>query len=87
MAPKAKRAPVAAESNKTRRKSATAIHEAKYLSASAFARFSGMSRSTVWRLRRDGHLRFVRISSHLIRIPTSEIARLGKQSVVVKEPE
>jgi predicted DNA-binding transcriptional regulator AlpA len=64
-----------------RRKSALATNEAKYLSESAFARHTGMGRTTVWRLRKSGRLRYVRISPRLIRIPISEITRLGRQPV------
>ena len=82
MAPKATRAPAVMEStDKTHRKPAAAIHEAKYLSESAFARHTGMGRTTVWRLRKSGRLRYVQISPRLIRIPISEIARLGRQPV------
>jgi predicted DNA-binding transcriptional regulator AlpA len=82
MAPKTKRAPVAVEStNKPRRKPATDIHANRYLSESAWARFAGVSRTTVWKMRRDGLLRYVQISPRLVRIPTSEIERLGKLPV------
>jgi hypothetical protein len=64
-----------------RRKSALATNEAKYLSASGFARHASLGRSTVWRLMKSGRLRFVRISPTLVRIPISEVARLGRQPI------
>jgi hypothetical protein len=87
MAP-TKRAPVVAEStDRSHRKPATDIHAAKYLSASAFARHTSLARSTVWKMRKEGRLRYVQISPRLIRIPVTEITRLGKQFAAVKEPE
>jgi|SRR6516165_6306530 hypothetical protein len=82
MAPKATRAPAVMEStDKTHRKPAADLHAAKYLSASAFARHASLSRSTVWRMRREGKLRYVQISPRLIRIPLTELTRLGKLPV------
>jgi hypothetical protein len=83
MAPNTERAPVVAESTgKPHRKSALDINKAKYLSESAFARHTGMGRTTVWRLRKSGRLRFIRINPRLIRIPVSEITRLGREHAV-----
>jgi excisionase family DNA binding protein len=62
-----------------RRKSAEELAEAKYLSASAFARYASLGRSTVWRMMKRGQLRFVRIGPTLVRIPITELTRLGKQ--------
>ena len=70
-----------------RRKSAIDSNKARYLGASDFARFSTLSRSTVGRLMKSGRLRFVRISPHLIRIPVSEIQRLGRQPVATLADE
>jgi excisionase family DNA binding protein len=83
MAPK--RAVVAADycatepPDKPRRKSALDINKARYLSLSDFAKFAGMSRSTTWRLAKSGRLRVFRLGPRLVRVPTSEITRLGRQ--------
>jgi hypothetical protein len=80
VAPPAKRVPVAAEStNKTRRRSATAVHEAQFVSESQFARISGCGRTTIWRLRKSGKLKFIQISPRLVRIHISELGRLSRQ--------
>jgi predicted DNA-binding transcriptional regulator AlpA len=82
MAPK--RAVVAADCcateppDKPRRKTAFDENRTKYLSLSDFARFGGMSRSTAWRLAKSGRLRVFRLGPRLLRVPTSEIARLGR---------
>jgi len=75
------RRPVPRSKSVGRRKLALDLHKARYLSASDFARYAGMGRSTVWRLMRSGRLRFVRISPTLVRIPITEITRLGRQPV------
>ena len=77
--PKPTRAPVAVESS--HRKPATEIHATRYLSESGWARFAGVSRTTVWKMRKEGRLKYVQISPRLIRIATSELVRLGRQPV------
>jgi excisionase family DNA binding protein len=52
-----------------------------YFSQSAFARRLGVSRQTIWRWIQSGRLRCVRLSPQLVRIPVSEIERLGRQPV------
>ena len=69
------------------RKSAIDVNRTKYLSLSDFARFAGMSRTTAWKLAKSGRLRVFRIGPRLIRVPTSEVVRLGRQAVTVKTPE
>ena len=86
-----KRAVAAAEccatDDKPRRKSAIDVNKARYLSLSDFAKFAGMSRTTAWKLAKSGRLRVFRIGPRLVRVPTSEVVRLGRQAVTVKEPE
>jgi excisionase family DNA binding protein len=48
-----------------------------YESPDQFARRVGASRSTIWRMMRDGRLRWIRVGTRLRRIPTSEYERLG----------
>jgi excisionase family DNA binding protein len=69
------------DKRRRRRKSAEELAEAKYLSASAFARYASLGRSTVWRMMKSGRLRYVRLSATLVRIPITELARLGRQPV------
>jgi len=64
-----------------RRKLALDLSKARYLSMSDVARYAGMGRTTVWRLMKSGRLRFVRISPTLVRIPITELARLGRQPI------
>jgi excisionase family DNA binding protein len=52
-----------------------------YFSQSAFARRLGVSRVTVWRWIQEGRLRYVRLSPQIVRIPVTEIERLGRQHV------
>jgi excisionase family DNA binding protein len=73
--------PVPRSKSVGRRKLALDLHRARYLSMSDFARFAGMGRSTVWRLVRAGRIRSIRISQTLVRIPVTELERLGKQPV------
>jgi len=86
-----KRAVAAAEccatDDKPRRKSAIDVNKARYLSLSDFAKFAGMSRTTAWKLAKSGRLRVFRIGPRLVRVPTSEVVRLGRQAVTVKAPE
>ena len=70
-----------------RRKSALDLSRARYLSLSDFAKYAGMSRTTAWKLAKSGRLRVFRIGPRLIRVPTSEVVRLGRQAVTVKTPE
>jgi excisionase family DNA binding protein len=65
--------------NKRRRRKSAVVSDAQYLSAAEFARRLGVGRTTIWRLMRAGRLRFIRISSTLVRIPVSEYERLGRQ--------
>ena len=51
-----------------------------YLSQTAFAEHLDVSRVTVWRWVRDGRVRSIRISPSIVRIPVSEVERLGQQS-------
>jgi excisionase family DNA binding protein len=60
-----------------RRRRKPVTPDARYHSGAEFARRLGVSRVTVWRLMRDGKLRFVRISPSLVRIPVTEYERLG----------
>jgi len=46
-----------------------------------------MSRTTAWKLAKSGRLRVFRIGPRLVRVPTSEVVRLGRQAITVKEPE
>jgi len=62
--------------NKRRRRKSAVVSDAQYLSAAEFARRLGVGRTTIWRLMRAGRLRFIRISSTLVRIPVSEYERL-----------
>jgi len=77
-----KRAVAAAEccatDDKPRRKSAIDVNKARYLSLSDFAKFAGMSRTTAWKLAKSGRLRVFRLGPRLLRVPTSEVARLGR---------
>jgi len=86
-----KRAVAAAEccatDDKPRRKSAIDVNKARYLSLSDFAKFAGMSRTTAWKLAKSSRLRVFRIGPRLVRVPTSEVVRLGRQAVTVKAPE
>ena len=68
-----------------RRKSALDLSRA--LSLSDFAKYAGMSRTTAWKLAKSGRLRVFRIGPRLVRVPTSEVVRLGRQAITVKEPE
>jgi excisionase family DNA binding protein len=79
--PPPSRRPVPRSKSIGRRKLALDLHKARYLSMSDFARFAGMGRSTVWRLIKSGRLRHIRISATLVRIPVSELERLGKRPV------
>ena len=72
---------------KPRRRSAIDVNRTKYLSLSSFAEFAGMSRTTAWKLAKSGRLRVFRIGPRLVRVPTSEVVRLGRQAVTVKAPE
>jgi excisionase family DNA binding protein len=53
--------------------------EPAYLSQTAFAEHLDVSRVTVWRWVRDGRVRSIRISPSIIRIPLTEVERLGQQ--------
>jgi excisionase family DNA binding protein len=57
-----------------------------YFSISDFARCLGVSRVTVWRWLRDGRLKHLRFSSMIVRIPVSEIERLGREPVSKRPP-
>jgi hypothetical protein len=52
-----------------------------YLSQTGFAEHLDVSRVTVWRWVRDGRVRSIRISPSIVRIPISEVERLGQQPV------
>jgi excisionase family DNA binding protein len=71
-----------ATDDKPRRKSAIDVNRTKYLSLSDFARYAGMSRTTAWKLAKSGRLRVFRIGPRLVRVPTSEIVRMGRQSAI-----
>jgi excisionase family DNA binding protein len=62
---------------KRRRRGSAIVNDPRYHSGAEFARRLGVSRVTVWRLMRDGRLRFIRISPTLVRIPITEYERLG----------
>ena len=51
-----------------------------YESPDQFALRVGASRSTIWRMMRDGRLRWMRIGTRLRRIPISEHERLASES-------
>jgi len=72
--------------NKRRRRKSAVVSDAQYLSAAEFARRLGVGRTTIWRLMRAGRLRFIRISSTLVRIPVSEYERLGRQCRRAQSP-
>ena len=42
-----------------------------------FAKATNISRPTIYRMMKDGQLRFVQLSERFRRIPASEFARLG----------
>jgi excisionase family DNA binding protein len=64
---------------KRRRRQAAIADDPRYHSGAEFARRLGVSRVTVWRLMRQGRLRFIRISPTLVRIPVTEYERLGDE--------
>jgi excisionase family DNA binding protein len=51
--------------------------ERLYDTPDQFCHKTNTSRSTVWRMMRDGRLRYVKFGPRLRRIPTSEYERLG----------
>jgi hypothetical protein len=51
-----------------------------YLSLGAFAEAVDVSRVTVWRWRKTGYLRTVKLSPTITRVHVSEIDRLAQQS-------
>ena len=57
-----------------------------YLSQTRFAEHVDVSRVTVWRWIRDGHVRTVRLSPSIERIPVSEVERLAQQSEHKRPP-
>jgi excisionase family DNA binding protein len=57
-----------------------------YYSETAFAQHLGVSRVTIWRWMREGKLRYVRLGPSLVRIPITEIERLGRQHVDKRLP-
>jgi excisionase family DNA binding protein len=59
-----------------KRRRGAPLGERLYDTPDQFGHKTNTSRSTVWRMMRDGRLRYVKFGPRLRRIPTSEYARL-----------